>query len=77
MAGKGPNGAFMARCYPEFYHAQWAIISDDEFLEAYVHGIVIDCYDGIRRRFYLGIFTYSADCCEKYVSSFQSPEPCD
>lgn len=36
----------MARWYREFYHAQWAIILDDESLEAYVHGVVIDCCDG-------------------------------
>jgi hypothetical protein len=59
----------MAHCHRELYHAQWAVILDDEFLEAYVHGIVIDCCDGIRRRFYPRIFTYSADYREKYVSS--------
>jgi hypothetical protein len=42
----------MAHCHRELYHAQWAVILDDEFLEAYVHGIVIDCCDAIRRRFY-------------------------
>jgi hypothetical protein len=47
-----PNGAFMAHCHRELYHAQWATILDGEFLDAYVQGIVIDCYDGIRRRFY-------------------------
>ena len=59
----------MAHCHQELYHAQWAVILDDEFLEAYVHGIVIDCCDAIRRRFYPRIFTYSADYREKYVSS--------
>jgi hypothetical protein len=59
----------MAHCHRELYHAQWAVILDDEFLEAYVHGIVIDCCDGIRRRFYPRIFTYSADYREKYVPS--------
>jgi hypothetical protein len=43
---KGSNSAFIARCYREFYHAQWAIIPDDDFLEAYIHGVVIDCCDG-------------------------------
>jgi Plavaka transposase len=60
----------MAHCHRELYHAQWAVILD-EFLEAYVHGIVIHCCDGIRRRFrvYPRIFTYSADYRERYVSS--------
>ena len=65
IGGKGPKQAFMAHCHREVYHAQWAIILDEEFLEAYEHGIVIDCCDGIRRRFYPRIFTYSADYPEK------------
>lgn len=40
---------------------------DDEFLEAYQHGIVVVCCDGIKRRFYPRIFTYSADYPEKFV----------
>lgn len=36
-------------------------------MEAYVHGIVIDCADGIRRRVYPRLFTYSADYPEKSV----------
>jgi hypothetical protein len=59
----------MAHCHRELYHAQWAVILDDEFLEAYVYGIVIDCCDAIRRRFYPRIFTYPADYHEKYVAS--------
>jgi hypothetical protein len=47
------------------YHAQWAIILDDEFLEAHKHGIVIKCCDGVLRRFYPRIFTYTADYPEK------------
>jgi Plavaka transposase len=62
---KGPDSVFMAHCRREMYHAQWAIILDDEFLEAYQHGIIIACLDGIKRRFYPRIFTYSADYPEK------------
>jgi len=47
------------------YHAQWSIILDDEFLEAYRHGMVVKCYDQIFRRFYPRIFTHSADYKEK------------
>jgi hypothetical protein len=43
----------MAHCHQEAYHAQWAIILDDEFLEAYEHGIVIKCCDGIWHHFTL------------------------
>ncbi|KAI0065337.1 hypothetical protein BV25DRAFT_1799386 [Artomyces pyxidatus] len=67
LGGKVPNSAIMAHCQREMYHEQWSTILDDEFIEAYRHGIVIDCCDGVRRRFYPRIFTYSADYPEKVV----------
>lgn len=66
--GKGASDAFLTHCHRELLHGQWKILLDDEFLEAYQHGIVIECCDGIRRRFYFRIFTYSADYPEKYAS---------
>ncbi|KIJ65337.1 hypothetical protein HYDPIDRAFT_28047, partial [Hydnomerulius pinastri MD-312] len=45
----------------------WKIILDDEFIKAYKHGIVITCCDGVKRRFYPHIFTYSADYPEKIL----------
>jgi hypothetical protein len=59
--------SFMTHCQRELLHAQWKILLDDEFLEAYEHGIIIECCDGIKRRFYFRIFTYAADYPEKYV----------
>jgi hypothetical protein len=38
-------------------------------MEAYEHGVVIDCGDGIRRRIFSRIFFYSADYPEKYSLS--------
>jgi hypothetical protein len=55
----------MAHCRREVLHAQWEVLLDDEFLEAYAHGIVIDCCDDITRRFYPRIFTKSVDYPEK------------
>jgi len=46
-------------------HAVWKTILDDEFLHAYTYGIVIKCIDGIERRIYPRLFTYSADYPEK------------
>ena len=60
----------MAYCAREFFHAQWSVLLDDEFLEAWKHGIVITCCDGITRRFYPRIFSYSADYPEKLVFLF-------
>lgn len=50
-------------------HGVWRLLLDDEFMKAYEHGIVIECADGIFRRFFPRIFTYSADYPEKSVSS--------
>ena len=60
----------MTHCHREFFHAQWQEILDDEFMEAYEHGVVIKCCDGITRRFYLRIFAYSANYPEKWASKF-------
>ena len=55
----------MTHCLREFFHEQWKILLDDEFIEAWIHGIDIQCPDGIERRFYPRIFTYSTDYPEK------------
>ncbi|KIJ90122.1 hypothetical protein K443DRAFT_15498 [Laccaria amethystina LaAM-08-1] len=57
----------MAHCQREFLHAQWKILLDDEFMDAYENGIVIMCCDGIARCFYLRIFSYAADYPEKVL----------
>ena len=50
-------------------HAVWQLLLDDEFMHAYEHGIVVKCHDGILRRIYPQLFTYSADYPEKSVTS--------
>ena len=47
--------------------AIWRLLLDEEFLEAYRHGIVITFADGITRRVFPRIFTYSADYPEKVL----------
>jgi hypothetical protein len=64
--GKSPSTSFMAHCHREAFHAQWKAILDDEFLDAYKNGFVFECCDGVLRRFFPRIFTYSADYPEKY-----------
>ena len=63
--GQVPTAAFTTHCHRELMHEQWKILLDDKFLEAWKHGIVLLCPDGISRQFYLQIFTYSADYPEK------------
>lgn len=63
--GKVPPNGFMAHLNREVFHAQWEIILDDELLKAIIEGIKIQCSDGEWRRFFIRIFTYSADYPEK------------
>jgi hypothetical protein len=65
LTGDGPSTDVLTHCRRELMHAVWAILLDNDFLYAYEHGIVILCPDGIFRRFYPRIFTYSADYPEK------------
>jgi len=58
----------VTHCHREFFHKQWKILLDDEFLEAYEHDVIILCCDGLKRRFYPRIFTYSADSSEQYIN---------
>ncbi|PPR03767.1 hypothetical protein CVT24_007510 [Panaeolus cyanescens] len=51
----------------ELMHAIWLLMLDEEFVHAYVHGIVMQCADGIWRRIFPRIFTYSADYPEKIL----------
>ena len=67
-----PSDAFLTFCHRELLHEQWKIILDDEFVEAWEHGIVITCCDGVKRRFYPRIFTHSGDYPEKFVVLNQS-----
>jgi Plavaka transposase len=65
--GKVPSAGtgIHAHCGRELFHAQWAILLDDELIGAMKHGIVILCPDGMLRRFYIRIFTYTGDYPEK------------
>ncbi|KAF8156767.1 hypothetical protein B0H34DRAFT_789464 [Crassisporium funariophilum] len=57
----------LTHCRRELIHAVWKFLLDDEFLHAYRYGMVIKCADGIERRIYPRIFTYSADYPEKVL----------
>ncbi|KAI0309196.1 hypothetical protein OF83DRAFT_1089234 [Amylostereum chailletii] len=59
--------ALLTHCRRELFHGAWVILLDDEFIEAYHHGMIIDCADGVRRRIYPRLFTYSADYPEKVL----------
>ncbi|KAG6912842.1 hypothetical protein DXG01_011609, partial [Tephrocybe rancida] len=59
------NSEFLSHCRRELTHAQWRLLLDDDFINTYQHGLVVQWEDGISRRFYPRIFCYSADYKEK------------
>ena len=63
-----PTKQVLTHTRRELIHAVWEFLLDDEFIEAYHHGIPMMCSDGVMRRIYPRIFTYSADYPEKYVA---------
>ena len=57
--------SILTHCRRELMQGAWNIILDDDFIRACTFGIVVMCIDGIERRLYPRIFTYSADYPEK------------
>ncbi|KAF9455660.1 hypothetical protein BDZ94DRAFT_1179515 [Collybia nuda] len=57
----------LTHCKRELLHQVWRLLLDEEFLDAYQSGIVLQCADGISWRVYPRIFTYSADYPEKAI----------
>lgn len=55
----------LTHCKRELLHQVWRLMLDEDFLDAYRHGIPLRCYDGVNRRIYPRIFTFSADYPEK------------
>ena len=70
------QGKILTHCRQELMHAVWKFLLDEDFLHAYTYGIVVRSLDGIERRVYPCILTYSADYPEKYVSYFHFPLYC-
>ncbi|KAJ7673060.1 hypothetical protein DFH06DRAFT_53284 [Mycena polygramma] len=67
LTGEDPSADILTHCRRDLMHAIWRLLLDDEFLHAWEHGIVIECEDGVFRRFHPRIFTYSADYPEKVL----------
>ncbi|KIK32237.1 hypothetical protein CY34DRAFT_47013, partial [Suillus luteus UH-Slu-Lm8-n1] len=62
---KSGMAALQTHCRRDLFQSCWKHLLDAEFLHAYRHGIVLRCPDGILRRVFPRIFTYSADYPEK------------
>jgi hypothetical protein len=63
--GIKPSSALLTHFKREMFHKVLSLMLDAEFLQAYKHGEAVECADGIKRRLYPRIFTYSADYPEK------------
>jgi hypothetical protein len=72
---KKPTSKLHAHCKRELFHRCWDEMLDEEFIEAYTNGVLIECADGITRRVFPRFFAYSADYPEKQVS-LSSRRPC-
>ncbi|KAI0363520.1 hypothetical protein BV20DRAFT_958127 [Pilatotrama ljubarskyi] len=60
-----PTAAILRFCKKELIQQIWLLLLDDDFVQAYVHGFIVKCGDGITRRLFPCILTYSADYPEK------------
>ncbi|KAK7442067.1 hypothetical protein VKT23_016343 [Stygiomarasmius scandens] len=75
--GKAPTEAVLTHIRRELIQAIWDLILDAEFMHAYEHGIVLRCSDGVIRRLFPRLFTYSADYPEKVLlASIRSLATC-
>ncbi|TBU49531.1 hypothetical protein BD309DRAFT_834404, partial [Dichomitus squalens] len=73
MYGKSPSADELKFCKRELFQQIWLLLLDADFMHAYEHGIVLTCGDGVVRRLFPRIFTYSADYPEKVLIAALRP----
>ena len=66
--GTAANSDVLTFLKRELVHAIWSLLLDNDFINAYIFGIIVLCADGIERCLFPRFFTYSADYPEKYIS---------
>ncbi|KAF9044054.1 hypothetical protein BJ165DRAFT_1348064 [Panaeolus papilionaceus] len=64
---KSQQSQILMHCKRELLQEVWRVLLDDDFVHAYKYGIVVMCVDGIERRIFPRIFTYSTDYPEKVL----------
>ncbi|KAJ6556218.1 hypothetical protein B0H19DRAFT_1152200, partial [Mycena capillaripes] len=67
LFGFPPSADILAHLKRELMHGIWDLLLSDDFIHAYVHGIVVKCYDGIEHLIFPRFFTYGADYPEKVL----------
>lgn len=63
--GTSPSKDVLTFCKRELIQRIWLLLLDEEFMKAYEHGILVTCGDGVVRRIFPRILSYSADYPEK------------
>ncbi|OJT02243.1 hypothetical protein TRAPUB_13472 [Trametes pubescens] len=64
---QAPSAETLCWCKCELMQQIWLQLLDTDFMEVYEHGIVLECGDGILRRLFPRLLTYSADYPEKVL----------
>ncbi|QRV90230.1 hypothetical protein RhiJN_18248 [Ceratobasidium sp. AG-Ba] len=67
LHGKPPTDALRTHLRRELMQEVWKALLDDDFIHAWFNGVEIKCADGITRRVFPRILTYSADYPEKVL----------
>ncbi|KIJ34409.1 hypothetical protein M422DRAFT_263553 [Sphaerobolus stellatus SS14] len=67
LTGEACSSTLFTHCKRELVQSIWRLLLDEDFWKAYKQGIVVKCADGITRRVYIRLFTYSADYPEKML----------
>ncbi|KAJ7163029.1 hypothetical protein C8R46DRAFT_903252 [Mycena filopes] len=65
--GIAPSADMLAHLKCGLMHAIWDLLLSPEFIHAYVHGIVVKCYDGVEHLIFPRFFIYGADYLEKIL----------
>ena len=63
--GEPASAAVLRFLKHELMQKIWLAILDEKFMEAYRHGFLVQCGDGVLRRLFPRFFIYSADYPEK------------
>ncbi|KAI0694638.1 hypothetical protein C8T65DRAFT_584885 [Cerioporus squamosus] len=79
--GTPASAATLRLCKRDLMHKIWHLLLDEDFVKAYVHGMLVKCGDGVVRRLFPRILTYLADypekcliACIKHLAKFACPE---
>ncbi|KIJ53889.1 hypothetical protein M422DRAFT_242156 [Sphaerobolus stellatus SS14] len=67
LSGQACSKELFTHCKRELVQSIWRLLLDDDFRKAYKEGIVVKCADGVMRRVYIRLITYSADYPEKML----------